>query len=191
MTIRAFTIASHTANEAERLAIVDSFAFALGSLQGPPDPVLDALVAETAVLFAVPITLVSIVTRDEQCFPARVGLDATATPRAISFCGHAVLAAQTLVVGDATRDPRFAGNPLVLAAPFIRFYAGAPLVSGEGGVIGTLCIIDTVPRQASSIDTARLEAQARAVMQRLERLRAQQDGSAPQAGEGEGEEGRP
>ena len=82
---------------------------------------LDAVVARAAALFEAPIALVSIVHEDVQRFRARIGLDATQTPRSISFCGHALHRDAPLVVPDATRDARFAGNPLVVGPPHIRF----------------------------------------------------------------------
>jgi len=88
---------------------------------------------------------VSLVDADRQWFKSRAGLDAQETPRSISFCSHAVAAREMLVVEDATRDPRFAGNALVTGEPHIRFYAGQPVFS-DGHAVGTLCIIDRVPR---------------------------------------------
>ena len=87
----------------------------------------------------------SLVDADRQWFKSRAGLDAQETPRSISFCSHAVAAREMLVVEDATRDPRFAGNALVTGEPHIRFYAGQPVFS-DGHAVGTLCIIDRVPR---------------------------------------------
>jgi GAF domain-containing protein len=74
-----------------------------------------------------------------------VGLDASQTPRDISFCGHAVYQRAALVVPDATQDPRFADNPLVTGEPGLRFYAGTPLMGSDGHALGTLCAIDYVP----------------------------------------------
>lgn len=95
--------------------------------------------------FGVPIALVSLVDLDRQWFKSRSGLAATETPRSISFCTHAVQARELLVVEDAALDPRFAHNPLVTGEPRIRFYAGQPVYS-DGQAIGTLCLIDRVPR---------------------------------------------
>ncbi|MBT0668014.1 GAF domain-containing protein [Novosphingobium profundi] len=171
MKVRTFTVpgeaGGEAGEEARRLAIVDSFPV----LHEPVSLDVQSLVAETAEIFEVPITLISIVTRDEQCFAASRGLDVPSTPRSISFCGHAVAAGATLVVEDALEDPRFAGNPLVIGPPHIRFYAGAPLFAAEGLAIGTLCVIDTARRRFSVDDIARLELQASRVMRRLEAAR--------------------
>ena len=103
-------------------------------------------------MFNVPIALVSLVDQDRQWFKSRQGLDACQTGRDISFCGHAILHDGPLVVLDATQDPRFDDNPLVVGAPFIRFYAGHPIHSPDGSRIGTICIIDRTPRKLSDAD---------------------------------------
>lgn len=165
MTIAHFTVPATPDDEARRLAVLELYPYQ----SHKNDTVLAGIVARTAELFAAPMVLVSIVAAEQQCFPACVGLDVVSTPRSISFCGHAILDSGSLVVGDAQRDARFAGNPLVIGAPHIRFYAGTPLVAPEGVAIGTLCVIDTVPRE--TIDVALLERQAAAVMDRLNELR--------------------
>ncbi|NMN05008.1 MULTISPECIES: PAS domain-containing protein [unclassified Novosphingobium] len=99
-----------------------------------------------AALCATPIALVSIVERERQWFPARTGLDVAETPRETSFCAHAMRGTDLMVVPDATQDLRFADNPLVAGAPYIRFYAGTPLISDDGVQLGALCVIDREPR---------------------------------------------
>ena len=124
-------------------------------LDTPPEERFDRIVGFAASEFDVPIALISLVDRDRQWFKARVGLDACETSREISFCGHAILQKNELFeVLDAAKDPRFADNPLVTGAPFIRFYIGAPLVMPSGAAIGTLCLIDTKPRQFDAMDHA-------------------------------------
>lgn len=144
MTIRKFTVPEMPADEPARQAALDAYRLA----GQRADPELEAIVAEAAARFAVPIALVSLIDRDIQWFPARVGLELDSTPRSISFCGHAIHHDGPFVVPDATADDRFAGNPLVIEPDGIRFYAGAPLTTPEGFRIGTLCLIDRKPRPA-------------------------------------------
>jgi GAF domain-containing protein len=119
----------------------------MGVLDTAPDPVLDAITAQAATLFDTPIALVSLIDARRQWFKARHGLGAPETPRSVSFCGHAILGDQPLVVLDATQDERFAGNPLVTGAPHVIFYAGVPLVTDDHHCLGTLCVIDSKPRE--------------------------------------------
>ncbi|MFN0251712.1 MAG: ATP-binding protein [Kofleriaceae bacterium] len=128
----------------------------------------DALSRLAAITLDAPIALVSLVDRDRQWFKSRYGLDARHTGRDISFCGHAVEARGTLVVADASADPRFADNPLVVGDPHIRFYAGVPLETPEGHVLGTLCTIDRRPRELTTAQRETLELLATQVMALLE-----------------------
>jgi GAF domain-containing protein len=98
------------------------------------------------------IAAVSLIDADRQWFKAIIGLDVKETPRDISFCTHTIEAPDVMVVEDATRDPRFAGNPLVTSSPAIRFYAGVKLTSG----VGALCVIGQQPRQATDQEIAKL-----------------------------------
>lgn len=123
-------------------------------LDTPPEERFDRLVAFAASEFDVPIALISLIDRDRQWFKARVGLDACETSREISFCGHAILQPEIFEVLDAARDPRFADNPLVVGAPHIRFYVGAPLVLPGGAAVGTLCLVGTQPRGFDAMDRA-------------------------------------
>jgi len=99
-----------------------------------------------AALCEAPVALVSLVEEHIQCFVSRTGTDLTETPRDVSFCRFAMTGDDVMVVPDARTDPRFADNALVTGEPFIRFYAGAPLVSDAGVPLGALCVIDTKPR---------------------------------------------
>lgn len=128
-------------NEVERQHVLDQTEL----LNSPAEARFDRITRLTQQFFSVPITLVSLVDRDRQWFKSRQGLDAEETPRDISFCGHAILYSHAFVIEDALLDPRFCNNPLVTGAPHIRFYAGAPLTI-DGVHIGTLCIIDSEPR---------------------------------------------
>lgn len=113
-----------------------------------PQPEFDAIVQLAATLFDSPTALVTLVDEHRQWFKARCGMEPEGTPRQISFCTHAILCDEIMVIPDATRDDRFRDNPLVVDAPNIRFYAGCPL-SLDGHRLGTLCVIDTAPKQPS------------------------------------------
>ena len=115
-------------------------------LDTPADPALDRLTKLVARSFDVPIAMVSLVDASRQWFKSTHGFKAKETPRDISFCGHAILGSDVLVVPDARRDPRFAENPLVVGEPHIRFYAGAPLIDEDGYRLGALCLIDRKAR---------------------------------------------
>jgi diguanylate cyclase (GGDEF)-like protein/PAS domain S-box-containing protein len=127
--------------EQHRLYALD----ALAVLDTPAEQRFDRFTRLAALSFGVPIALVSLVDEHRQWFKSRCGLDVAETPRSIAFCSHAVAQDEMLVVEDAALDPRFAANPLVTDAPHVRFYAGQPLHS-DGHAVGTLCIIDRVPR---------------------------------------------
>lgn len=118
----------------------------------PSEERYDRLTRMAKRLFGVQIALVSLVDSDRQWFKSKQGLDACETSRAISFCGHAILRPEVLVVEDASKDPRFADNPLVTGPPNIRFYAGSPIRDPNGFSIGTLCLIDPEPREMSADD---------------------------------------
>ena len=128
-------------NEALRIAALRS----LNILDTPPEERFDRITRLAQRVFDVPIALVSLIDTNRQWFKSCQGLDASETPRSISFCGHAILHNVPLVIPDATKDLRFADNPLVTSPPDIRFYAGQPLKAADGSRIGTLCIIDRKP----------------------------------------------
>lgn len=134
----------NTLDDERRLAALN----ALAVLDTPPEPVFDAITALAAQVCEVPIALVSLVDQDRQWFKSNVGLPGvTQTPREVAFCHHAVEQADVLEVPDAQADPRFCDNPLVTGQPDIRFYAGAPIEVAGGHRIGTVCVIDRLPRQ--------------------------------------------
>lgn len=130
-------------NETRRLAALH----ALRILDTPAEERFDRITRIAQKLFDVPIALVSLVDAERQWFKSRVGLDASETPREISFCGHAILQTGPFVVSNALEDERFRNNPLVTGDPNIRFYAGQPLQDIEGNKLGTLCLIDRHPRK--------------------------------------------
>lgn len=128
--------------EMRRLAALRELAI----LDTPPEERFDRLTRIARAAFGMPIALVSLVDGDRQWFKSCVGLDVNETSRDMAFCAHVVQSSEELVVPDTLLDDRFADNPLVLHAPRLRFYAGAPLLLGDGDCIGTLCIADTRPR---------------------------------------------
>ncbi len=132
----------------------------------------DDIVTVAACICGVPIALISLVDESRQWFKARVGLDVDETPREVAFCAHAIAAGGFLEVSDASADPRFADNPLVTGHPMIRSYAGAPLITPDGFALGTLCVIDRVPRTLEPQQRAALEALARHVVRLFEHRRA-------------------
>ncbi|EPY1009124.1 diguanylate cyclase domain-containing protein [Vibrio vulnificus] len=129
-------------NEPQRIADLHS----LHILDTAAEERFDRVTRIARRLFDVPIALVSLVDEDRQWFKSCFGLNASETPRDISFCGHAILGTDTLIVEDASQDARFADNPLVTGEPHIRFYAGVPLMFEHSSCLGTLCIIDSKPR---------------------------------------------
>lgn len=152
-------------DESERLAALRK----LGLLDTPPEPELDAIVRAAAAVCGTPISLVSLVDADRQWFKANLGLEGVEeTPRELAFCAHALLGRDLLEVEDATRDARFADNALVTGAPDIRFYAGMPLALADGARIGTLCVIDRVPRRLDDTQRAALAALAEAAVRIME-----------------------
>jgi GAF domain-containing protein len=151
-------------NDNERLAALH----ALRILDTPSEQRFDRIVEFTAREFDVPIALISLLDRERQWFKARIGFDVCETARGISFCGHAIGSADTLLIPDARMDERFIDNPLVTGEPFIRFYAGAPLRLRSGHAIGTLCLIDTRARMLDAIELSILSTLRDLVVQEIE-----------------------
>jgi diguanylate cyclase (GGDEF)-like protein len=152
-------------NEAERLAALRSYAV----LDTVCETAFDNIAELAAMLTRSPIALVSLVDADRQWFKSHIGLEAAETPRDNSFCAHAILTPdRPLIVPDALNDARFANNPLVTGEPGIRFYAGVPLVNGEGVALGTLCVIDRQPRDMTETEQVILTRLAENVMTTLE-----------------------
>lgn len=156
-------------NEKQRLATLRG----LNVLDTATDPILHELTLAASVLTGTPIAVVSLVDERRQWFKSIIGLDAAETPREAAFCAHAIWGNDILEVADATQDVRFAHNPLVTADPHIRFYAGAPLVTSDGSGIGTLCVIDRVPRALTAVQREVLMHLSKAVILYLERIRAE------------------
>lgn len=149
-------------------------------LDSEPEEQFDGITAYCASRFDVEIALVTLVDTDRQWFKSACGLDTRETSREVSFCGHAILQDQVLVIPDARADERFHDNPLVTGPPRIRFYAGAPLKAPGGQRVGTLCLISTDPRRLTDEDLAHLRELAAAVSIELD-LRATSLRSRPGA----------
>ena len=158
-------------DETERLDALRAYDI----LDTQPETAFDRIARLAAAITGAPIALVTLIDERRAWFKATLGLSAREVPREHSFCGHAILEERVMVIGDAAADPRFAGNPLVLGPPHIRFYAGAPLRSRSGHNVGALCVIDRQPRALDADTAARLADLADSVVDALElRLAAQQ-----------------
>ncbi len=155
-------------DEPERLAALDDYRL-LGS---EPEPLLDGIVRAAAEVCGTPIALISLIDRERQWFMARHGFDdVVETPRDIAFCTHAILGPGPFEVPDACADARFAGNPLVLGEPRLRFYYGVPLANADGHALGTLCVMDREPRALAAGQKLALQALAQTVMHCFEQRR--------------------
>ena len=149
-----------TEHERKRLDVLRSY----GILDTPPDNGFDEITALAASIFEVPIALISLVDKDRQWYKSKVGFDVSEAPREASFCDAAIQSSEVMVVTDVTQDPRFMHHPLVTGETEIRFYAGAPLLTAEGYVLGTLCVIDRVARGMSQQQRVTLTLLSRQVV---------------------------
>jgi len=140
-------------NEAQRVETLHN----LNILDTPRNDRFDRYTRISTRIFDMPVAVISLVDRDRQWFKSTDGFEAEETPRNISFCGHAILGDGVFEVRNTRRDPRFRDNPLVIERPHIRFYAGAPLEAPNGHKLGTLCLIDRVPRQLSDEEKVMLK----------------------------------
>ncbi|WP_367897826.1 response regulator [Leptospira sp. WS58.C1] len=159
-----YSVAPLPKNEDERVHALKRYRI----LDTLPEEKYDGIIKAASLICGTPIALVSLIDSERQWFKARMGLNVKETPRQISFCQFAVYENKVLVVEDALNDDRFRENPLVLNEPNIRFYAGAPLRTPDGYVLGTLCVLDTQPKKISEVEIQALEALANSVVSFME-----------------------
>jgi GAF domain-containing protein len=151
-------------NEVKRLKILWQY----DVLDTVPEEVFDDLTELASHICEAPVALISLVDENRQWFKSKVGTSVQETSRDISFCAHALLNDDMLVISDATKDPRFSDNPMVTGPQKIRFYAGAPLITPDGHALGTLCVLDKEPRRLRSEQLKALQVLAHHVVSQLE-----------------------
>jgi GAF domain-containing protein len=151
-------------NEKKRLKVLWQYEV----LDTVPEELFDDLTELAARICEAPIALISLVDEKRQWFKSKVGVSVSETSRDLSFCAHAIGQSGLFIVPDATQDARFANNALVVSEPKIRFYAGAPLITPDGYALGTLCVIDKVPRELRPDQKQALSILARHVVSQLE-----------------------
>ncbi len=151
-------------NEVARLEALRSYSI----LDSPHEKAFDDLARLAGQICQTPIALVSLVDAERQWFKSNLGLDLRETHRELSFCAHAILGDDIFEVEDTLEDPRFVRNRLVTSDPKIRFYAGMPLVTSQGAAIGTLSVIDRIPRRLTTEQKEALRVLARQVVAQLE-----------------------
>jgi GAF domain-containing protein len=151
------------ANEKQRLETLRGYEI----LDTEPEAAFDDLTLLASYVCQTPVALISLIDADRQWFKSKVGVSVTETSRDIAFCASAILQPDVFIVADASRDKRFAENPLVVSEPKIRFYAGATLMT-EGQALGTLCVVDRVPRELSPEQLEALRALSHQVLAQLE-----------------------
>jgi GAF domain-containing protein len=156
-------IPAKPANEQQRLATLRGYEI----LDTEPEAAFDDLTSLASYICQTPIAMISLVDADRQWFKSKIGVSISETSRDIAFCASAILQSDVFIVPDASQDERYAENPLVVSDPKIRFYAGATLIT-DGHALGTLCVIDRVPRKLSPEQLEALGALSRQVLAQLE-----------------------
>src|SRR6266851_1198456 len=151
-------------NEKARVEALRSYKI----LDTDPEKAFDDLTILASHICETPVALISLIDADRQWFKSRVGVSLTETPREVAFCAKAIQQSDLFIVPDATKDPRFSSNPFVVSDPKIRFYAGAPFTSSDGYSLGTLCVVDVVPRELTPSQQNALVALARQVQAQFE-----------------------
>jgi GAF domain-containing protein len=152
------------AADAARVAALQKYAI----LDTEPEQAFEDLTLLASYICKTPIAAISLVDEDRQWFKARIGLGVSQTPRDIAFCSTAIQQSDVMIVPDTFQDERFRNNPLVVSDPYIRFYAGAPLINEEGYALGTLCVVDRAPREFGPDQKEALQALSRLVLAQLE-----------------------
>lgn len=158
-------------DEADRLNALYSY----GILDSEAESDFDELVKLASTICDTPISLITLIDKDRQWFKSKLGIEGTETPREVAFCAHAIHQDSLMVVPDATKDVRFDHNPLVTGAPDIRFYAGMPLSTPSGFKLGTLCVIDSKPRELTPEQISALEILGNHVMKLMELRRRNEE----------------
>jgi GAF domain-containing protein len=151
-------------SESVRVAALHNYAI----LDTEPEQAFDDLVLLASFICKTPIAMISLVDEDRQWFKSKVGVSISETPREIAFCATAIQQPDVFVVPDTLNDERFRNNPLVVSEPNVRFYAGAPLIDEDGNALGTICVIDRIPREFGPDQQAALKALSRMVLAQLE-----------------------
>jgi len=151
-------------NEAERLLALQKY----NILDTPPEQAYDDITLLASHICGTPMAVITLIDAERQWFKSKVGMSMTETSRNVSFCAHTILQKDLFIIHDLQSDKRFSSNPFVASDPKVRFYAGAPLINPEGMALGTLCIIDLVPRQLTAEQETALRALSRQVISQLE-----------------------